>query len=260
MLESCLSYIRSWMFQNRLMLNDSKTEFLILGTPRQLSKVNIDGLTVGNAVVEPSNTVRNLGVWFDSNLDMETHVVNICKSSFYVLYNLRRIRKYLDKESAETIVHALITTKLDYCNGLLFGHPDSVISRLQKVQNACARLVCNSSKFCHVTPLFDTLHWLPIRQRIEFKILLIVFKSLLGQAPSYISDMLKFKQNSRNLRSSNDTLLLQINSCITKITLGDRSFYCAAPKLWNQLPFNIRNAKSVENFKKMLKTHLFNRR
>ena len=169
-----IQYVRSWMCQNKLKLNDSKTEFFIL-TPRQVSKLNINDITVGNSVVRPSDTVRNLGVSFDSCLNMEAQISNTCKSAFYMLYNLRRIRKYLDQTNAETLIHAFISSKIDYCNGLLYGLPDTQIMKLQRIQNACARLVCNTSKFCHITPLLKNLHWLPIRQRIAFKILLIVY-------------------------------------------------------------------------------------
>ena len=119
--------------------------------------------------------------------------------------------------------------------------------------------LCNSSKFCHITPLLKTLHWLPVRQRIVFKILLIVFKALNGQAPSYILELLTLKSNSHshNLRSSNDTLLLKMPTCKTKVTLGDRAFSCAAPKIWNNLPLSIRKSQSVTSFKTKLKTHLF---
>ena len=214
---------------------------------------------MGNTVVSQSNTVRNLGVWFDTCLNMETHISNTCKAAFYMLYNLRRIRKYLDQNNAETLVHAFISSKIDYCNGLLLGLPDSQIMKLQRVQNACARFVCNSSKYCHITPLLITLHWLPVRQRILFKILLIVYKAMKGQAPSYISELLLLKthSHSHNLRSSQDTLLLKLPTHRTKVTLGDRAFICAAPKLWNSLPFAIRKAESITIFKTMLKTHLF---
>ena len=175
-----------------------------------------------------------------------------------MIYNLRRIRKYLNQDCAKTIVHACITSKLDYCNSLLYGLPESQIERLQWVQNACATLICGSFIFSHITPLLRELHWLPIRQRISFKILLIVYKALNGQAPSYITDLLtpKFQTHSHNLRSSQDTLLLQIPSKRTKITLGDRAFACAAPRLWNDLPYDIRKSASVNMFKRRLKTHL----
>ena len=119
--------------------------------------------------------------------------------------------------------------------------------------------ICGCSKFSRITPLLRDLHWLPVRQRISFKILLIVYKALLGQTPTYISELLKFKSNehTHNLRSSLDILLLQIPSYKTKITLGDRAFACAAPKLWNNLPLEIRKSPSVNVFKSKLKAHLF---
>ena len=258
-LEACVDYIRGWMLQNRLMLNDSKTELMIIGTPKQTSKLNLNGITVGNSVIKPSVNARNLGVQLDTHLNMEYHITNTCKSAYHMIYNLRRIRKFLDKDSTKTIVHACITSKLDYCNGLLYGIPDSQIGRLQRVQNTCARLICGCSKFSRITPLLRDLHWLPVRQRISFKILLIVYKALLGQTPTYISELLKFKPNkhTHNLRSSLDTLLLQIPSYKTKITLGDRAFACAAPKLWNNLPLEIRKSPSLNVFKSKLKAHLF---
>ena len=131
--------------------------------------------------------------------------------------------------------------------------------RLQQVQNTCARLICGCSKFSRITPLLKDLHWLPVRQRISFNILLIVYKALRGQTPSYITELLNLKSNqhTHNLRSSLDTLLLQIPSYKTKVTLGDRAFACAAPKLWNKLPLDIRKSSSVNVFKSKLKAHLF---
>ena len=114
-------------------------------------------------------------------------------------------------------------------------------------------------KFSRITPVLSDLHWLPVRQRILFKILLIVYKALNGQAPSYITELLKARSytHSHNLRSSNDNLLLQIPSHKTKITLGDRAFVCAAPKVWNNLPLVIRKSESLNTFKSRLKGHLF---
>ena len=176
-----------------------------------------------------------------------------------MIYNLRRIRKYFDQDSMKTIMHACVTSKLDYCNSLLYGLPDSQISKLQRVQNTCARLICSLPKFSRITPLLKELHWLPIRQRITFKILMIVFKALNGQTPSYVTELLHIKSQThgRNLRSTQDTFMLQIPPYKTKVTLGDRSFLCAAPRLWNKLPLEIRKAPSLDNFKSKLKTHLF---
>ena len=138
--------------------------------------------------------------------------------------------------------------------------PDSLIAKLQRVQNACARLVYRRSKFTSTAPLLRELHWLPVRQRISFKILLIVYKSLNGQAPNYITELLqlKFQSHSRSLRSSTDKLLFQIPHGKTKVTLVDHAFAIAAPKLWNSLPIEIRSTPSLNVFKSNLKTYLFN--
>ena len=114
---------------DRLKLNSNKTEFLILGTRQQLEKVITSHLVVGDSRISPSTKVKNLGSWFDPNLDMISHINNICSSSFYYLYNIRRIRKYLSHQSAISLIHAFITSKLDYCNSLLRGLPANHINK-----------------------------------------------------------------------------------------------------------------------------------
>ena len=120
-IENCIHNVRSWMRDDKLSLNDGKTEFLIIGTERQLSKVSIDKIKVGQAEVTPVSSVRDLGVWFDSHLDMSTHVTKACSKACSNLYNIRHIRKYLSRESTERLVHAFFTSRLDYCNSLLYG-------------------------------------------------------------------------------------------------------------------------------------------
>ena len=160
--------------------------------------------------------------------------------------------------STESLVHAFISSRLDYCNSLLYGLPNCSLIKLQRVQNACARLIFAEGRYCHITPLLIKLHWLPIQSRIVFKILLLTFKILHGTAPTYLDSLISLKpQSCYNLRSSCDTLLLMQPSFKSKVTLGDRSFSCAAPKLWNALPFEVRDSKSLDIFKSRLKTHLF---
>ena len=126
------------------------------------------------------------------------------------------------------------------------------------VFNTCARLICNESKYCHLTSLLMELHWLPIELRIEFNIILIVFKIFKGLAPSYLSSLITRKPESRyNLRNSSDKTLLSYPSFKSKATIGDRAFIFAAPKLWNNLPRDIRESSSINSFKSKLKTFLF---
>ena len=141
---------------------------LIIGTRQQLSKVTLDGIQLGQSIVSPVSLARNLGAWFDANMSMKTHVTKACGSAFYCLHNIRRIRKLLSKECTETLIHAFVSSRLVYCNSLFYGLPNTKIKQLQRVQNACARLVCNAFKYCHISPLLMDLHWLPVRFRIEF--------------------------------------------------------------------------------------------
>ena len=110
---------------------------------------------------------------------------SICKTAFYHLYNIRRIRKFLNSECTKFIVNAFVTSRLDFCNSLLYELPNNQPHKLQRVQNAAARLICNVGRLDHITPSLYRLHWLPINYRIKFKILFFVYKALNGIAPSF---------------------------------------------------------------------------
>ena len=255
-LNACLSDIRSWMIKNRLKINDDKTEFLIIGSPHTHSK--LDGnlkLSVGNATIKPSVSARNLGVQFNSQMSMENQVTNICKSTHYHLRNIGAIRNVLTDDTAAQLVHSLISSRLDYCNSLLIGLPDAQLRRLQKIQNHAARMVSRTRKFDHIQPVLQKLHWLPVRARINFKVDLLTYKALNGQAPEYIRDLLTPYSPARSLRSGDKNLLVIPRSHMK--TYGDRCFSVEAPKLWNSLPLDIRLSSTVETFKHKLKTYMF---
>ena len=153
------------------------------------------------------------------------------------------------------LVHAFITFRVDYCNSLLYGLPSYQFHKLQRVLNASARLVCNVPRFCHISPLLRGLHWLPVKARIQFKILLITFKAIHGLAPKYLCELLTFKSSLYNLRSSGTILLSMPAGC--SITLGDRAFMVTTPTLWNSLPIELRAITNVNSFKAPIKTYLF---
>ena len=256
-MEQCIQAIRSWMIKDKLRMNDSKTEFMIIGTRKQLTKVNIDGLTVGESSIVPVTSVRNLGSWFDQNLSMIPHINKICKAASFHIYNIRRIRKYLTIEAAHTLVHSIVIGSLDYCNSLLCKVPAIHISKLQRIQNSAARLVCSTPRFNHITPVLFSLHWLPVTYRIEFKILVLTFKAIYQLAPSYICNLVRLKDKCKYQLRSSKELLLQLPIRKTKKTLGDRSFQTAAPVLWNSLPASVRDIDDFLVFKRTIKTYLF---
>ena len=209
---------------------------------------------VGDNDIQSAANVRNLGVISDSNMSLNNQISNISRSVRYQLRNLSFIRKCLTKDATEKLIHALISSRLDFCNSLLSGLPFQQINRLQSLQNSAARLVTLTKKTTHITPILKSLHWLPVQKRIKFKILILVYRAIHQLAPKYIEDSLHIYRPSRSLRSSN-SLLLQVPR--TFHTWGDHSFSHMGPTLWNSLPFSLRNAPTLSTFKKHLKTYLY---
>jgi hypothetical protein len=247
------------MNRNRLKLNDSKTEFIIFGTRSKLTKIKTTSVQVGDEQISAVKQVRNIGAFFDCELKMDTQVKNMCKSAWLHIYNISKIRNYLTVDQAKSVVHAYVTSKLDANNALLAGATSELKSQLQRVQNAAAEVITRSSKQDHVTPLLYNLHWLPIEDRITFKILLLTYKSLNNEGPVYLKDLLKFYKPPLNLRSSENTLTLNIPR--TKlVTYGDKAFSVIAAVEWNKLPPWIQSSESTKSFKSRLKTRMFDRR
>ena len=149
------------------------------------------------------------------------HVTKICNAAFYHLHNIRRIKKYLSRDSLLTLIHAFITSRLDYCNGLLYGVPNSQIVKLQRLQ---CRLVLSLNKYSHISPALYQLHWLLVQHRVHFKILILTFEAIHVLAPRYIIELINIKPRSiYNLRS-NQSLLLDPPKGKMLVTLGDKSF------------------------------------
>jgi hypothetical protein len=123
--------------------NDGKTEFLVIGTRQKLCKLQPISISVNNSVISPSPHIKNLGSWLDSNLNLTTHITKVCKACFFHLHNIRRIKKYLSRDNLLILVHAFITSRLDYCNSLFYGLPGKQISKLQRFKNAAARFSSN---------------------------------------------------------------------------------------------------------------------
>ena len=153
------------------------------------------------------------------------------------------------------MAHAFDTSRIDYCNSLLYGVSDYNISRLQRIQNCAARIITNTKKYDHITPVLRKLHWLPVRYRIQYKILLITYKAITGMAPDYLCSLISIKVSDKSLRSSKQ-IILHVPASKLK-SYGDRSFSVAGLVLWNRLPESVKSVKTLNHFKSLLKTYLF---
>ncbi len=230
---------------------------MIIIRPKTPTSYNLKHcLTLDGCSADSLSSVRNLGVLFDSNLSFDSHVSSICKTALFNLKNIYKLRPMLSMTNTEILINAFMTSRLDYCNALLFGCSARLINKLQMVQNAAARVLTRTRKYDNISPVPSTMHWLPIKHRIDFKILLITCKALNGLAPQYLSELLLHYCPSRPLRSQNSGHL--IIPRISKSTAGGRFFFYLAPKLWNNLPNTVRETDTFCQFKSRLKTHLFN--
>jgi hypothetical protein len=257
-LEDCLSEVVEWMSCNYLCLNDAKTELLLIGTAVQLRKLSFPPVKIGSALIHPSSTARSLGVKLDAGLKLKEHVAAACKSSWYHLRTIAKVRPCLSQTQSEQLIHALVMSRIDYCNGLLAGARKADLDKLQRIMNAAARIVCLIPKATPITNVLRELHWLKIPERVIFKLALLVFKALTGTAPEYIKSLISIRLPSRTLRSSSgEAPLLQFP--MTNLRATDAAFGVAAPKAWNGLPVHVRSIKTLTAFKTALKTFLFSR-
>ena len=253
----CISDLRTWMIKHKLKINDSKTEFMVLTSSFLKQQFNDLQIKVGNSQIKPSTTARNLGVTFDSHLNLESHINSVCRSAYFHLRNIRSVRKMLTYDACSQLIHALVTVRIDYCNSLLYGLPDQSLNRLQRIVNTAARILCRIPKFGHISETLMDLHWLPVQQRVLFKVLILTYQAYHKTAPSYLCDLITPYSNSCNLRSNNQLLLASCQPRTKLKTYGERSFQYAAPNEWNNLPLIIRESPSLAIFKNKLKTFLF---
>ena len=214
--------ILSWMNLNKLLLNPSKTEFLLIGTKQQRLKFSdLTNLSLSNDIIPVSSSARNLGFIFDSDMSFSEQINSVSKSCHFHIRDIRRIRHLLPLSAATALANSLVSSKLDYCNSLYSGISQSNLNKLQRIQNSLARVITNTSKYQHITPTLKKLHWLPIKQRIDYKLCLLTYKTLTNQQPTYLYNSLSFPSHSVSTRSS-DSLVLSIP--YVRSSLGKRAF------------------------------------
>ena len=243
-----IAQISEWMETHFLKINPSKTEVILFQPPGSASTPVIRGICLGESCIRFSKTVKLLGVHLDESMSLDSHVNTLVSECFYHLKNIAKIKRYLSDQQTQKLVHAFVSSKLDYSNAVLYGLKSTTTKKLQRVQNYAARLVCGfPSHLVDSKSLLHNLHWLNVKQRIIFKVLLLVHKFFTGVAPQYFCELLL-------VRSWNERLLY---TQFMKTTSGRRSFEYVSCRLWNRLPKATRLLNTSEQFKGNLKTILF---
>ena len=256
--EACMLSIKNWMDEMRLKMNPSKTEFIYFGFNKQLAKCNTQELKVSGDLIPRTNLIRYLGVWLDAGLNYKHHIKKKCQASMANFIRIRSIRHLIDSDTTAGLCLSLCISHLDYCNSLLYGIPQSSLKKMQRVQNMCARLVLRKNKKDSATACLRDLHWLPVKYRIQHKILTLTHKCYHNIGPAYLQQLIvKHQARREGLRSGSEQQDLLVIPRTHSRIFADRSFAVAAPVLWNALPNNIRTCGDLLTFKKKLKTHLF---
>jgi len=240
-----------------LQFNPDKTEVFWCATTRRQHQLSTTPLLIDGCSVTPVRTVRDLGIYIDSDLSMRSQIKHTVSRCFASLRGLRQIRRCVPPTTLQMMLVALVHSRLDYRNGVLVGLPVYLIRQLQSVLNAAARLIFRLKSSDHITDALISLHWLGVPERIQYKLAVIAYKVLHARAPSYLRPLVRVADVSgcRALRSAGTNRILV--PPVTSITVGSRAFSVSAPLIWNSLPDDAISAESLSTFQRKLKRHLF---
>ena len=246
-LDACTSDVKLWFMHNGLQLNPDKSEALIMGTASQLRAVSsVTSLKVAGIDLPVADNMRVLGVDLDRRLTFDKHVLAVARSCNYHAQAIRHIRHLLSTDLAQTLACSLILSRIDYCNAVLHGAPSGTIHKLQRVQNNAARIVHQVPRRSHAHSLLKELHWLPVKQRITYKLAVLTCKIRQTSVPAYLSQHIRARNGTRSLRSSAFPLL---DVPFRRTDIGKRGFSCVAPTIWNSLPTSVVNCHTLPLYK-----------
>eukprot|EP00920_Eleutheroschizon_duboscqi_P033591 GHVT01080830.1.p1 GENE.GHVT01080830.1~~GHVT01080830.1.p1 ORF type:complete len:252 (-),score=-15.59 GHVT01080830.1:192-947(-) len=247
------------MYQNHLRMNDTNTEYTLFGNRTQLVKCFMVTIEVGPEDIPAGTSMKYLGVIIDPQLTLKSHIKMKVSKAMSNLIKLRKLRQFLSTDSTKQLMSALILSHLDYANGILVNLPAVTIRPMQVVQNFAARVTMRRGRECDAMVCLRHLHWLLIHARSIFKILTMVFRCLEGTALGYLASRIKVKKCMKVTRQTtfsvqSKMLEVPFNKCRT---FGNRAFSFTGPYYWNTLPLQLRQMKSLYQFKRELKTYLF---
>ena len=207
--------------------------------------------------VTTSASIRDLGVHLDSTLSITAHISRTCRTAYAQLRCIAHIRSALTLRACKTLVHALVTSRLDFGNAAQYGITGTLLYRLEMVQRSAAHVILRLHRRDQhsMTEALRELHWLPVTQHIDFKLLTFMHSAVHANIPRYLADRITPYVPHRSLHSADQALV-----CVPRVNLkrfGQRAFSCAGPTLWNSLPFYLRKQQDSGHFKKDLKTFFF---
>ena len=250
-----LSDISKWMQDYYLKLNEDKTKVIVFGSRQFNSNLPSNSVsTLNGEVIDCVSKVKYLGVYLDDTLTMQYHINKVTSQCYCNLRKINGIRSLLSQQQCELLINATVTSRLDYCNALFFKLSwSNRLSKLAKIQNYASKIILQKGRRQGLPAIerLVKLHWLPIKQRIVYKVLLLTFKCIIKKAPMLLISLLTVNSNSRHANTLSTNIYYPLNSN------GQRAFSYYAPKLWNALPLNMRNIELLPEFKAKLKTHLF---
>ena len=246
-LPECFHDIEKWMSEHYLQLNPGKTEIIIFGSKKVLSDLEINGVFLKPSVcIRTVNVAKNLGFHLDASLRLDPQIKKLKATVCHKLRNISKMKPFLCEKQLQIITQALVMSSLDYCNGLYIGANQSILKQLQSLQNRAGRIIKGLKRRQDIEPHLKNMHWLKVQERIEFKVILLTFKCIHGLAPKYLCDLIQYSPScSRHVNLH------------CPVSTSSKAFSAAAPKLWNNLPQDIKQIVDVDIFKIKLKAHLF---
>ena len=227
---------------------------IVYGSRQLLSKLPDFQLTLLGKKLIPTQTVKDLGVTFDRNLNFNEHILKTVSSCMSGLDQISRVKYVLKKELLVTVINSLVFSKLYYCSVVWSNTTDRNIRKLQGIQNFTARIISGTRKYDHITPVLKELQWIPVKLQLYYLVAIMAFKCMTGTAPSYLSSQFVSRGSVSGRVTRQST---QLNIPLLKTASGHRTFYFRIVKLWNDLCPKLKLSMTIRDFKRKLKMLLF---
>ena len=253
-LETDLNKVATWCCENELLINPEKTKFLLVGTRQLLTTLPLDmSLSFLKKTLLPVSYAKDLGVTFDRYLTFDKHVGDIVSSCMAKLCQINRVKHCFDCDTLIKIITTLVLSKLYYCSSIWCNTSTNNIKKLQAVQNFACRIITNTNKFDHITPALYKIGWLPVKEHLDYRDIIMSYKCMNGLAPPYLCELFN-KRAQIHDRVTGNIELLHIPLCNT--ASGQRSFRFRAVRLWNNLDNELKQLP-FDTFKKKIKANMF---